>query len=275
MRLVFYTYSYTDRLELPIPETLARIAQTGYCGIDESSTSGKHLNSDSVTSARRKVIRESAQKHKLRIEAIISHGELTGSLFAGEKLDLKAAIDLAAELGGDVVTFHLGGPVEGRTADEVWQRTVAEIKQAADYGDTKHVRLAVDCGPWPTWIVKTNDELAKLFHDVGSKSFGVNFDPCYLNVIGIDPVTFVERFGERIRHVHLKDHTGSYPDFTHKIPGEGDLDYVPIVKALHKAKFQDALAIECFVDMPLNEACDVGYATMKKAFESAGVAFCG
>lgn len=274
MRLVFYTYSYTDRLDLPVPDTLARIAKTGYCGIDESSTYGKHLNSDSVSAERRKLIRETAKQNKLRVEAIITHGELTTSLFAGEKLDLLAAVDLAADLGGDVVTFHLGGSVDGVSDAEVWNKTVAEIKKASDHGDTKHVRLAVDCGPWPVWIVKTNDDLAKLFQDVGSKSFGVNFDPCYLAVAGIDPLGFVDRFGARIRHVHLKDHKGKYPKFDHKIPGQGDLDYVPLIKALHKAKFQDALAIECFTDMKLEDACDVGYATLKKAFEQAGVPMC-
>lgn len=274
MRLVFYTYSYTDRLNLPIPETLARIAKTGYCGIDESSTFGPQLNSGSVSAERRKLIRDSAKQHKLRVEAIVTHGELTTSLFKGEKLELISAVDLAADLGGDVVTFHLGGPVDGVSDADVWTRTVAEIQRAADYGDTKHVRVAVDCGPWPTWIVKNNDDLARLFRDVGSKSFGVNFDPCYLAVAGIDPVGFVERFGHRIRHVHLKDHTGKYPKFEHKIPGQGVLDYVPIVKALHKAKFQDALAIECFTDMKLADACDVGYATLKSAFDEAGVKFC-
>lgn len=274
MRLVFYTYSYTDRLNLPIPETLARIANAGYCGIDESSTFGPQLNSDSVSAERRKLIRDSARQHNLRVEAIVTHGELTTSLFKGEKLDLISAVDLAADLGGDVVTFHLGGPVDDVSDAHVWTRTVAEIKQAADYGDTKHVRVAVDCGPWPTWIVKNNDDLAKLFGDVGSKSFGVNFDPCYLAVAGIDPVGFVERFGHRIRHVHLKDYTGKYPKFEHKIPGQGTLDYVPIIKALRTVKFQDALAIECFTDMKLADACDVGYATLKSAFDKAGVKFC-
>lgn len=274
MRLVFYTYSYTDRLNLPIDDTLARVAQTGYCGIDESSTFGKHLNSSSVSAQRRAEIRAAAAKHRLRIEAIVTHGDLTTSLYADEKLDLRASIDLAADLGGDVVTFHLGGSVAGISDQEVWKKTVQEIQQAADYGDRKHVRLAIDCGPWPVWIVKHNDDLAKLFADVGSKSFGVNFDPCYLAVAGIDSVGFVARFGDRIRHAHLKDHRGRYPDFQHRIPGKGELDYVSLIKALKQAKFQDALAIECFIDMPLVEACDIGFATLKEAFDKAGVPMC-
>ena len=71
------------------------------------------------------------------------------------------------------------------------------------------------------------DELSRLFDDVASDSFGVNFDPSYLAITGIDPMAFVKRFAARIRHVHLKDHIGKYPDWKHRIPGQGELDYVP------------------------------------------------
>ena len=36
MRLAFYTYSYTDRLDMPIEPALEKIAATGYDGIDIS-----------------------------------------------------------------------------------------------------------------------------------------------------------------------------------------------------------------------------------------------
>src|SRR5579871_5917885 len=110
MRLSFYTYSYTDKLKLSIPDCFARIAKTGYAGIDESSTFGEAINSDSVSAERRKLIRETAARHKLRVEAIITHATLTDSLGTDKPLDLKASIDLAVDLRSDVVTFHLGGP---------------------------------------------------------------------------------------------------------------------------------------------------------------------
>lgn len=271
MRLAFYTYSYTDRLNLSIADCLARIARTGYAGIDESSTFGAAINSDSVTADRRKVIRETARRHKLRVEAIVTHASLTAALGTEQALDLTASIDLASELGGDVVTFHLGGPRKDIPERELWKQTVAAIKQAADHGDSKHVKLAIDLGVWPEWIVTTSDDLARLFDDVGSDSFGVNFDPSYLAVTGIEPVPFVKRFAARIHHVHLKDHVGKYPKFEHRIPGQGELDYVPIIRALSEKKFAGALAMECFTDMKFEEACDAGYAAMAKAFEKAGV----
>jgi len=272
MRLAFYTYSYTDRLKLSIADCLARIANTGYAGIDESSTFGAAINSDSVAADRRKLIRETARRDKLRVEAIVTHAELTRSLGTKEPLDLKASIDLAADLGGDVVTFHLGGPRQDVPEGELWKRTVAAIEAAADHGDAKHVALAIDLGIWPEWIVKTTDDLARLFDDVTSDSFGVNFDPSYLAITGIDPVAFIKRFGARIRHVHLKDHIGMYPKWEHRIPGQGEFDYLPSIQALAQAKFKGALAVECFTDMKFEEACDAGYAAMSKAFSKAGVA---
>jgi sugar phosphate isomerase/epimerase len=271
MRLSFYTYSYTDKLRLSIPDCFARIAKTGYAGIDESSTFGEAINSDSVTIERRKLIRETAARHKLRVEAIITHAPLTESLGTDKPLDLTASIDLAVDLGGDVVTFHLGGPRKDLTEDELWKLTVATIKEAAGHGDARHVKVAIDLGVWPEWIVTSSDSLARLFDDVGSDSFGVNFDPSYLAVTGIDPVKFVKRFAARIRHVHLKDHIGKYPDFQHRIPGQGELDYVPIVRALADAKFAGSLAMECFTEMKFEGACDAGYAAMAKAFDKAGV----
>src|SRR6516164_6617911 len=142
MRLAFYTYSYTDRLKLSIPECFARIAKTGYTGIDESSTFGSAINSGSVSAERRKLIRETARDQKLRVEAVVTHADVTSRLGSDDPLDLESSIDLAVDLGGDLVTFHLGGPRKDLAARELWAKTITAIKTAADYGDAKHIRLA-------------------------------------------------------------------------------------------------------------------------------------
>ena len=273
MRLSFYTYSYTDKLKLPVAEVLARVAKTGYAGIDESGTYGASEDPQSVNPSRRIVIRETAAANKLRVEAIITHAELTASLAEKKPLDLIGSVDLAADLGSPVVTFHLGGSQEKIPEKELWRKTVDHIKAACTHGDMKHVKVAIDVGPWPTWIVKTSDDLMRLINDVGMGSFSINFDPCYLKVMGIDPVRFVKRFGKRLCHTHLKDYVGEYPKFEHKIPGQGKLDYAPILAALAEEKFSGALAIECFTFMKFEEACDVGYATLTKAAAKAKVKF--
>lgn len=270
MRLVFYTYSYLDRLQLPIADCLTRIAQTGYAGIDESGTFGASEDPHSVTPERRNLLGAEARQRGLSVEAVVTHAELTTTIARQSPLDLKGSVDLAEDLGANVVTFHAGGSGTGLSDEELWRRFVEEIRSAARYAAPKRISLAVD-GIWPTWIVNSPETLGQLFDSVGEDSFGVNFDPCYLTLMGVDPVAFVQRFAARIRHAHLKDHIGSYPHWEHRIPGQGEMDYARVFAALAEAKFTGSMAVECFTNMAFEEACDQGYAAMTEALDKAGV----
>jgi sugar phosphate isomerase/epimerase len=283
MRLSFYTYSYTDKLEMPIGACHERIAKTGYQAIDVSGTNGNSDDPKSFDAERRKITRQTAEANKLRVDAVITHAGLTDSLMGGKQklLDLNGTIDLAVDVGADVVTFHMSGYHDGIARDAEWKRVVEVLKSAADYGAARHVKLAVD-GIWLNWLVNSPDELSRLFADVGSPNFGVNLDPSYLTLMGVDPVTFTKRFPERIFHVHLKDHkleghqvidAIKYPKWTHLIPGEGEMDYARVFKALAESSFAGSAAVECFTDMKFEEACDKGYANMVAAAMNAGVRF--
>ncbi len=270
MRLAFYTYSYTDRQEMSVTDCLQRIARTGYAGIDESGTFGRSDDPRSVTPERRKLIRAAAVKDRLSVEAVVTHAALTTSLAGLSPLDLKGSIDLAVDLCAAVVTFHMGGPVKELDHADLWQKVCNRLRDAANYGASRHVSLAVD-GIWPTWIVDSPDALARLFHDVDHPNFGVNLDPCYLTLIDVDPAGFVRRFPDRIVHAHLKDHVGKYAKWEHHIPGKGQMKYEPVFAALAAAGFRGSAAVECFVNMNFAEACDVGFAAMSKAMRDAGV----
>jgi len=270
MRLSFYTYSYTDRLNLPVADCLARIAKAGYTGIDESGTFGASEDPRSVTPERRKLVRDVARQHRLSVEAVVTHAELTTTLARKSPLDLKGSVDLAVDLGARVVTFHMGGPAPGQSAGDAWREVVEALLPAVRYAEARHVSIVVD-GIWHTWIVDSPDNLQRLFDDVGESDFGVNFDPCYLTLMGLDPAQFARRFAARIRHVHLKDHVGKYPKFEHRIPGQGDMNYVPIFAALAEVKFTGSMAVECFTNMKFEEACDSGHAAMTAALRKAGV----
>lgn len=92
-------------------------------------------------------------------------------------------------------------------------------------------------------------------------SFGFNFDPSHLIHQFIDPVFFIDDFGDRIFHVHVKDSkvqlTGrnsilsSHLDFgDHRrgwdfvSPGHGDVEWDPIIRALNRIGYQGPLSIE-------------------------------
>jgi sugar phosphate isomerase/epimerase len=277
VRLCFYTYSYTDRLKMPTVDCLEKIAKTGYSGIDVSGTDGPSDDPKSFRPDLRKLTRTTAERLKLKIEAVITHAQLTDSLFDETKkpLDLKGSVDLAVDLGAPVVTFHMGGYPKGVEKDVAWKKTAAWIREAAEYGAARHVQLAVD-GIWPEWLNDSIDAQEKMFKEVDSPAFGLNFDPCYLTLMDVSPVEFVRRFSAKLFHAHLKDHRGKYfhkDKWKHLIPGKGDMDYVVVFKALLDAKWDRAAAVECFTDMKFEEACDDGFAAMTAAAGKAGVKF--
>ena len=274
MRLAFYTYSYTDRLNMSIPICLQRIAKTGYSGIDVSGTHGRSDDPRSFDTGRRKLTRQTAEEFKLKIEAVITHAQLTDTLVDPNRkpLDLKGSVDLATDLGAALVTFHMGGYHEGFSRKKLWRHAVSAIKQAAEYGAARHVAVAVD-GIWPKWINDSPDALKRLFDDVGSENFGVNLDPSYLTLMGVDPVRFSKRFHERIVHGHLKDHKGMYPKWTHLMPGRGQMDYSRVFRELARVKFDRSVAVECFTSMNFEDACDSCFVAMNKAATNANVRF--
>jgi len=191
LRLGFYTYSYTDRLRMPVETCLKQIARAGYSGIDISGTDGPSANPKSVSPDLRRLTRRTAERLGLQVEAVITHAPLSDSLVDREKdpLDLEGTVDLAVDVGADVVTFHMGGYPAGVEREEFWDAVVARIRDAADYATSRRIFLAVD-GIWPEWVDDSPDTLERLFQDVGSPVFGVNFDPCYLVLTGTDPAGF-------------------------------------------------------------------------------------
>jgi sugar phosphate isomerase/epimerase len=92
-------------------------------------------------------------------------------------------------------------------------------------------------------------------------SFGFNFDPSHFIHQFIDPVEFINEFGDRIWHVHVKDSrvqlTGrnsilsSHLDFGDPrrgwdfvSPGRGGVKWDPIIRALNRVGYQGPLSIE-------------------------------
>jgi sugar phosphate isomerase/epimerase len=261
-------------LKMQLDTCLERVARAGYSGVDISGTDGPSTDPRSVTPELRRLTRRTTERLGMQIEAVITHAPLTDSLVDPhhKPLDLVGSIDLAADVGADVVTFHMGGYPTGVSRGAFWRTVVDYIQEAAKYAAARRVFLAVD-GIWPEWVDDSAETLDRLFTDVGSPIFGVNFDPCYLVLMGIDTAEFARRFEKRIVHAHLKDHVGRYSKWTHLIPGRGEMDYSKVFAALRAIRFSRSCAVECFTDMPFAEACDDGYHAMTTAATKGGVRF--
>src|SRR4051794_7470622 len=93
------------------------------------------------------------------------------------------------------------------------------------------------------------------------EGFGINFDPSHLVHQFVDPAAFVDEFGDRVYHVHVKDCKrrldgrrsilGSHLSFgapergwEFVSPGHGDVDFDAVLRALNRIGYGGPLSIE-------------------------------
>ena len=94
------------------------------------------------------------------------------------------------------------------------------------------------------------------------EAFGFNYDPSHFGYQGVDYVDFIERFGDRIYHAHMKDvawsdvparsgvfgghlpfgHTDRFWDF--RSIGRGDIDFERVIRALNRIGYDGPLSVE-------------------------------
>lgn len=184
--------------------------------------------------------------------------------------EMVATADAAKAFGVDVVNGFTGSPVWHKlyffpptSQDEIdagYREFAARWTPILDAYETNDVRFALEVHPTEiAYDIHTFERtLAALNHHA---AFGANFDPSHLIWQGIDPVKFIDRFSDRIIHVHVKDAAQTLDGSTSilashlsfgdpnrgwdfRSPGRGDVDFESITRALNRANYTGPLSVE-------------------------------
>jgi sugar phosphate isomerase/epimerase len=167
----------------------------------------------------------------------------------------KAIVDLAVDLGADVVTTHIG--VVSQDARSATYRTLLAVcRELAEYAAEQGVTFAIETGPEPAATLK------RFLDDVGSEGLGANLDPANLvMVLAEDPVQAVYTLADYIVHTHAKDgvqlravdpmevyHGAAPPEqapgFKEMPLGQGAVDWDAYLNALEEVGYTGYLTIE-------------------------------
>lgn len=247
-----------DSFRKPPKEALLLAAASGADGIQLYATHGE-LAPESMDAAARRDFRSRVADAGLKISAVC--GDL-GCGFANAALNpelirrSKLIMELAKELGTDIVTTHIGVvPADKKAARyAVMQDACGEL---ARYANDLGSHFAVETGP------ERSEVLKEFLDGLGSKGVAVNFDPANLVMVaGERPETAVKNLGEYIVHTHAKDGRqifyrdpevifGIKPDDGIKQPsfeelplGEGDVNFPQYLKALETTGYRGYLTVE-------------------------------
>jgi sugar phosphate isomerase/epimerase len=152
---------------------------------------------------------------------------------------IKKCVDLAAELGTQVVTMHIGRLPEEK-AHPTYQEALRTCVVLGEYAAPRGVTLCTETGP------ESPASLLKFLRDGPPKGIGVNYDPANLVMCGpFDQIGGVALLKDYIRHTHAKDGicigNGKYKE----VPlGQGGVVFPYYLAALKKAGYTGYLTIE-------------------------------
>lgn len=241
-----------------IPTSVKKAAEVGAQGIQVYATWGE-MAPENLNTQQRKDFAALVKDNGLVISALC--GDLGGGFadlkYNAEKIEKsKRILELAKELGTDVVTTHIGVVPENKNHERysIMQEACGEL---ARYADELEAHFAIETGP------ETSAVLKEFLDGLGSRGVAVNLDPANLVMVtGDDPAGAVYNLKDYIVHTHAKDGKQLFykdpeivygltkdplvtgPSFLEVPLGEGQVDWNKYLAALEDIGYKGFLTIE-------------------------------
>jgi sugar phosphate isomerase/epimerase len=244
MQFSFYVNGPGSYAHLPPSRSLPIVAAAGFTAVDISASAGARTSdARAFGSKERQSFSRELESARLAVAAVVTHVGLATSLSEGRPLDLIEAIEIATDMGSNLVTFHLGTVPAGAEREHLWGQTIAVVRDAALAARQHGVELAVDAVA-PDFLTRSPSELVRFLEAVDRPELGWNFDPAFVESNGWEISSVIDLLSKWIRHVHVKDYRGHYPTQDWLVPGDGVLDHARYIECLRKIGFVGSIAAE-------------------------------
>ena len=256
MQLAFSTNAY---LNYSFADAVARLAAIGYRGV-EIMADVPHAWPAYMLPEQKQTLRDALATNRLavsNVNAFMMHAVNDprqkywhpswiepDAHYRQIRIDhTKRALTLAKELGAKCITTEPGGPVEGRTWGECLRLFVEMLKPVVAHAEREGVMLLVE--PEPDLLIETADQYLEFAGKLQSPYLGLNFDIGHFYCVKDEPAPTVHKLKEHIRHVHLEDIAATRVHH-HLIPGEGAIDFGPVLAALRDVGYAGWVTVELY-----------------------------
>lgn len=191
-----------DSFGIGVREGLVKAKEVGAEGVQIYAVSGE-MDPQKLSPQARIELRSYIDALGLEISALC--GDLGGHGFqdrlanASKVEQSKRILDLAVDLGTNIVTTHIGIVPEDRNSAiyEAMQQACEELGQ---YAKSVNAYFAIETGPEPAAHLKS------FLDTLSTNGVSVNFDPANMVMVtGDDPVQGVITLKDYIVHTHVKD----------------------------------------------------------------------
>ncbi len=173
---------------------------------------------------------------------------------------------LAAEMLGLKNANTFVGRDWTKTVDENWPRFLKTWKPLITFAEDHGIKVGIENCPmsfsrdeWPGGknLATTPVIWRRMFNEIPSRCFGLNYDPSHFVLQQMDPLSPLREFKSKLFHLHAKDmmvrpeqlnEVGifAFPKEWHtpRIPGLGDINWGRFMAALYEIGYDGPVCIE-------------------------------
>ncbi len=227
-----------------------------------------HINTATLDDASVDAIGELSAKYNVSISGL---GYYPNALSADQTESetaiehIRSVISAASRLGVSRMNTFIGRD-PAKNVDDNWPRFLEVWKPLIDHAQASDVRVGIENCPmfftndeWPSGknLAHSPAIWRRMFDDIPSEHFGLNYDPSHMVFQCMDYVAPMREFADRLVHVHAKDvrvdqhlldQVGilANPNEYHspKLPGMGDVDWGKFFSALTDTGYAGPVCVE-------------------------------
>jgi len=233
-------------------EILSTLSRIGYKGVEWPLA---HFNPREKSIPELKEVVEKTQEYGMEVSEVVVQQDVV-SLDEGTRMDriklVEECINAAREVGVSTLNLFTGpapwNPKTPKIPEDIsegsaWDMVFEAFDKFVQLAEKCQVHLAVE----GVWGMLAHDFYTTKFliDKFDSKYLGVNLDPSHGILYGnYDVGWVVKQWGEKIKHVHLKDCVGVPGNFVFPLLGEGKVNWKNFFAALNEIGYDGFLSVE-------------------------------
>ncbi len=140
-----------------------------------------------------------------------------------------------------------------------WKLNLRSVRTLLRVAKKLGVDISIENTPEPFhFLVKRMEDFALFYSELGSYDLGMTLDIAHANTTQ-QIFGFIEKFADKIVHVHISDNEGKYD--AHRGIGQGEINWEAVARALKKINFKGLVVLESV------EHVEQSLHTMNRLFE--------